>query len=403
MEIPWFVSHHFIREYRSQTILTVSAVATGVAVMVFLSALITGLQQNLISQTLGFQPHITVTPPQEAPRRQFAADTVLRRTQKSAQRTKSIRQWQRIVEQLRATSGVQAVAPIVLGSAFALRGSAHRPILLMGVDSAEFDEVIAISRNIKLGRAQLNGNEVAIGAQLAQDLGVSIGDKIRIQTPESRDALLLIRGIFDLGNQQANQRWVLTPLRAGQALLGLLGGVNEIQIRVHEIFNAETIAARISSQIDVESQSWMEKNRQLLVALKSQASSSYTIQFFVFVAVAMGIASVLVVSVVQRTREIGILRAMGMSRSDVFLVFLMQGAIIGLIGSILGCFGGAALSTLFVRLATGPAGEPLFPIVMSWQLFGLATILATITGILAAALPARIASGLDPVEAIRHA
>ena len=107
-------------------------------------------------------------------------------------------------------------------------------------------------------------------------------------------------------------------------------------------------------------------------------------------------------SVVQRTREIGILRAMGTPRGRISTVFVIQGAIVGFLGSVLGALLGAALSFLFARLAQNPDGTATFPIVLTGRLVLTASLLATVTGVLAALLPARTAGRLDPVEAIRH-
>ncbi|HTJ82276.1 MAG TPA: FtsX-like permease family protein, partial [Polyangiaceae bacterium] len=249
---------------------------------------------------------------------------------------------------------------------------------------------------------RLDGAETAIGSELAADLGVDVGDRLRVETPDGTDALLTIRGVFDLGNQQVNERWVLVPLRTGQTLLGLPGGANAIHVKVRRVFEADRVAQRLAGGTGLVTESWMQQNAQLLIGLESQSSSSHTIQFFVFLAVAIGIASVLVVSVVQRTREIGILRAMGTPRRRIAGVFVLQGGIVGFVGSLVGAALGAALSFLFSRLAQNPDGSATFPIELTLRLILTATALATLTGVLAAALPARQAGKLDPAEAIRH-
>lgn len=371
--------------------------------MVFLSALITGLQESLIKQTLGTQPHITLRPVEEAPSPQRKDGLLARRVQPATQRILTIPEWQRVHARVVADKEIRASSPLATGNAFAVRGTVNRPVVIMGVVPEQFEPVIAVGKSVVLGRYRLSGGEAAIGVELAKNLGISVGDKLRVTTPEGGDALIAVQAIFDLGNQQVNQRWVVMPLRTGQALLGFQGSVNAIHLTVTDLFDAESVARRVAGNTGLDAESWMETNRQLLVALKSQSSSSYTIQFFVFLAVAMGIASVLVVSVVQRTRDIGILRAMGMSRSQVFSVFLLQGALIGLLGSLLGCGVGAGLSSVFSRIARAPDGSPTFPMSLSIELFAAASVAATLTGVLAAALPARRAAELDPVEAIRHA
>src|SRR5690606_18681866 len=144
-------------------------------------------------------------------------------------------------------------------------------------------------------------------------------------------------------------------------------------------------------------ESWMESNAELMNALRSQSLSTQIISFFVALSVALGIASVLSVSVVQRTREIGILRAMGTKRGQMLRVFLIQGALFGLAGSAIGGLAGYGMVSMFNNF-----GPRLFFVPVNPWLPVFATILATITGTLSAALPARRAASLDPVEAIRH-
>ncbi len=403
MPVSLFLALHFLREYRAQTGLTIGAVAVGVAVMVFLSALIDGLQTSLIDRTLGTQAHVVVSPNEESARPLVVDDDhQLRHIERPAQRVRPIAEWQRIDAWIRADSDVVATSPAAMGDAFATQGSANRPVVILGVDPARFDRVIPVGQRMTRGSYRLEGAEALIGIELAADLGVDVGDKLRLATPEGSDALLTIRGVFDLGNQQVNKRWVLVPLRTGQALLGLPGGANTLHVKVREIFAADRVAERIASETGLSAESWMTANQQLLIGLRSQSSSSYTIQFFVFLAVAIGIASVLVVTVVQRTREIGILRAMGTPRHRIAMVFVIQGGLVGFLGSLLGAGLGAGLSFVFARLSQNPDGTAMFPITLTFELVLAASALASLTGVLAAALPARQASRLDPVEAIRH-
>jgi lipoprotein-releasing system permease protein len=402
MPVALFLALKFMREYRAQTALTVGAVAVGVSVMVFLSALIDGLQVSLIERTLGTQAHVVIRANEEQARPLLDDPSLLRRVERPAQRNRSIAEWQRVEQIVRGDADVTATAAAAVGAAFATRGAANRPIVVYGVEPDRFNQIIPVGSRIVRGSFRLEGAETVIGRELAEDLGVDVGDKLRVTTPEGTDTLLTIRGLFDLGNQQVNERWVVVPLRTGQTLLGLPGGANVVHVKVRAIFEADRVAARLREATGLEAESWMEANAQLLIGLRSQSSSSYTIQFFVFLAVAIGIASVLVVSVVQRTREIGILRAMGTPRGRIAAVFVIQGGLVGFVGSIAGAGLGAGLSFLFARLAQNPDGTATFPILLTGQLVAIASVLATLTGVLAAVLPARQAGRLDPVEAIRH-
>jgi lipoprotein-releasing system permease protein len=405
MPISWFLALRFLREGRMQSVLIVAGVSVGVAVMVFLSALLGGLQESLVAQTLGTQAHVVVRPPDEAARplrRDGAAVAVAARVEQTAQRARSIVGWQQVVAGLAATPGVTAVSPVVSGPAVALRGNANRAVVLYGVDPDRFAAIYPVRARMVAGRFEPTGTSCVIGRELAADLGVAVGDRVRLVATGGVGDVYLVAGVFDLGNREVNRRWVVVATRGAQTMLDLVGGVSSVELRVRDIFAADAVAADVAARTGLVADSWMKTNAQLLVALRSQASSSQMIQFFVILAVAMGIASVLVVSVVQKRREIGILRAMGTSRRTVLWVFLLQGALVGLAGSAIGTALGAGLGALFASLARNADGSPTFPITVGLALVARSAGIALATGVLAAALPARSAARLDPAVAIRN-
>jgi lipoprotein-releasing system permease protein len=402
MPFELFVALRFLREGRAQTVLILAGASVGVAVIVFLSALIDGLQASLVARTLGSQPHIIVRAPDEVARPLTRSPESLVQVVRPAQRLRSVDQWQQVRAVLERTPGVEAVAPVVAGPGFAARGTASRAVAIRGVEPEPFSRVIDVRSRLVAGTWRLRGSEAVIGQELAKELGLGVGDKLRLSTADGRADTFLITGIFDLGNKDVNARWVLVPLRSGQTLLDLVGGVSSLELRVTELFGAEALAGELQRRTGLVAESWMTLNAQLLTALRSQSSSRYMIQFFVIVAVALGIASVLVVSVVQKSREIGILKAMGTPTAKVMRVFLIQGAVVGGVGSVLGSTFGSALALFFTALLRNADGSPLFPITLEPRLFLMAAGVALVTGLVAAVVPARRASRLDPAVVIRN-
>lgn len=399
------VALRFLKEGHTQTHLILSGIGVGVGVIIFLSALIGGLQDSLVERTLGTQAHVVVRAPEDVvrPIAQGAPGlAVAPRLERPAQRLRSIVGAPQTLELLRALPRVRAAAPVVSGAAFALRGLANRSVVLRGVEPATYRDIIDLGPKTTSGEFRVDGTNAVIGVELASALGVAVGDKVRIETPQGRADVFLVAGVFDVGNKDLNERWVFVSLRAAQTLLDLAGGISSIELKVDEIFAAEEVASEISSRTGLTADSWMKLNRQLLVGLRSQSASSWMIQFFVVVAVALGIASVLVVSVVQKSREIGILKAMGTRTAQVERIFLVQGAVLGLAGSAVGIAVGTALSLLFTSLAKNPDGSPTFPVNLSLGLYLAASAVATATGLLAAVAPARRAARLDPADVIRY-
>ncbi len=405
MPFEWFVALRYLRDARGQTMLILSGVAVGVSVVVFLSALIGGLQTSLIKKTLGSQPHVTLRVPTEAPRplvEPTESRAVARRIETAPQRLRSIDQWPTVIAAVERVPGVLAVSPSITGAGFAVRSDAKRPIVVRGIEPDAFGAIIDVGARLTSGRFQVDDAGVVIGNKLADDLGVAVGDKFRLVSTEGVDDVVTVRGVFELGNQAVDAAWVLTSLRHAQTLYALPGGVTTLELKVADVFGAERVAVDVHARTGLTADSWMKLNAELLAGLSAQSSSKLMIQFFVVVAVALGIASVLIVSVVQKSREIGILRAVGTPARRILLVFLIQGGLLGVVGSVLGSGLGALFAKLFEGMVKDPSGAPRFPVELPPSLFMLATGLATGVGLLSAAIPAWRASRLDPSTAIRN-
>lgn len=404
MSFSWFVALRYLRDARGQTALILAAVSVGVTVIVFLSALINGLQTSLIATTLGSQPHVTLRTPREAPR-VLVTDTperaVARHVQPASQRLRSIDQWPRIVAMAAREPAVTAVSPLVAGSGVATRLDAVVPIVIRGIDPDAFVSIIDLPARLTDGRFDVGAGRVVIGQGLAADLGITSGDTLRITSTEGIDDVVTVSGLFTLGNDAVDTSWVVTSLAHAQALFALPGGATAIEMKVVDVFDADRIAAVLRDRTGLEADSWMALNASLLSGLSAQASSKTMIQFFVVLTVALGIASVLIVSVVQKSREIGILRAVGTPAHRILLIFLIQGAVLGVTGSLIGSALGAAAAKAFEAMAVNPDGSPRFLVQLDWRLLVQATALATGIGLVAAIIPARRASRLDPATAIR--
>ena len=399
MWIESTIAVKFMRQGRTQTALIMVGISVGVAVIVFITALILGLQSNIIARTLGTQSHIRVQPPDEkniiTPSRDGSVALVTE--DKRAQRLRSILNWQDVRDTLDTLPEIKAVSPVVSGPAFARKGEVFKSISIVGIDPPRYEKIIPISTDIISGKFKVGAGDAVIGKILADDLGLRAGNKLRIESGDGRAAVVTIAGIFEIGVRDLDARFVYVDLKQAQSLLGLYGGINLIDLTVQDLFAAEATANRISRLTGLKAESWMQTNAQLVNALASQSLSTSIITFFVALSVAFGIASVLAISVTQRTREIGILRAMGIRRSQILQVFLLQGALLGLIGSAIGASFGYLLVMAFNQF-----GPKLFYIEVPSYLISGAAAVATVVGILAALAPAWRASRLDPVQAIRY-
>ena len=409
MTLPFeiVVALRFLREGRFQTWLIVGGAGIGVAVVIFITALVNGLQANTIKRTLGTQAHVVLRPPEEVAVPQRVAGTegaVLPSVQARAQRLRSIDQWQPLEAMLDQRAGIAAVSPIVSGPAFAVRGDANKSVAVQGILPERYTRVIRMDDKLVAGEFRVQPGEAVVGKDLASDLGIGVGDRFRLVTGSGStqvDDAYVVTGLVDLGIRDMNRRAVYLGFRTAQALFDLPGGASQIDLAVDDLFGAEATAQALARETGLTADSWMKTNEQLLAAINAQTITTRTIRVFVSIVVVLGIASVLVVWVVQKRREIGILRAMGASRGRIQRVFLLQGALVALIGAILG----SALATLMIRIfgkiARNMDGTPLFALAIDPALYLWTVVGAIVAGVLAAAAPARRAARLDPAQAIR--
>jgi lipoprotein-releasing system permease protein len=397
------VALRFLREGRMQTLLIIIGVAAGVAVIAYISALISGLQTSTLTKTLGAQAHITVRVPDDvvtpaalpAP-----GSTTLTDIQPRAQRLRSIANWQALLPLLEQMPAIAGVSPMVSGAGLALRGEATQAIALTGVELDRYDRVIGLRSKVTSGTARLLPGEAIIGRELASDLGVRVGDRLTVQTVLVSEPLR-VTAVVDLGVKELNRRTVIVPLRTAQNLLALPGGATSLELTVNDVWAAQTMAQDLRRQFPYKIESWQESNSQLVSALNAQSVSTALIRGVVLVVVVLGIASVLVVSVVQKRREIGILRAMGATRGQILRIFLVQGAVVGALGSLLGLMLALALIWLFMAFVRGADGLPLFVIQLPLATSLQVALVATVCGVLAAIVPSRRAAAMDPAQAIR--
>ncbi|MES2297677.1 MAG: ABC transporter permease [Pseudomonadota bacterium] len=402
LPFEWIAALRFLREGRLQSLFIICGAAIGVAVIVFMSALLDGMQANLFRRVLSSQPHIVLERPKEAARPLRALQNgAIVTVQKPSQRLSSIDQWQKVRDQMLARPDILAVSPTVSGPAFAVRAAANQSISLTGIDPEQYIKIVPLPDKIVAGSFRLTNTDILIGIQLADDLGLQVGDKLRVATAAGGNLNLNIAGLLDLGSRGANQRGAYVLLSTAQNLLNLAGGVSSINLTVLDPYQAEDIAQSIALDTGLDALSWIKTNNQFFLGLNAQKVSSRMIRLFVGLSVAAGIASVLVVSVVQRSKEIGILRAMGGTRGQVMRVFLIQGALVGLLGSLIGSMLATVLLAVWRGVAKNPDGTPMFPVSVDVPLYFWAALIATITGLLAALIPALRAARMEPVEAIR--
>jgi lipoprotein-releasing system permease protein len=426
------LAYRHLRSGGGQTLLTVSAVAIGVVAIVFITSLIFGLRDRISDLLTDILPHITITPPEQQPTplsagrgatapppagaRQPSATgapapgkpplIISRIEQQSAQR-KEIENWPEAVKVIRGIPHVTAVAPAVTGQVFISRGERQIGAQVFGADPESLNAVTAITKYVFAGHYfGLGSDEIVISYKLSQDLGVTLGDRVRLTSPQRLSTSVQVVGLYDTGQEQSFGSRAYLTLRTAQSLYATGTAVEAILVRTDDLFVADRVADRIAALLPYKVESWSRQAPQVVAGLAAQRAVAYLISALALAASAFAIASVLIVSVVQKSRQIGILKSMGARSAQILWVFTLEGLGIALIGSTLGAALGAAIvwGFSFIKQPVtrmGGTPEALFPTMLTWQYLAAAMLAATLSTVLAAILPARRAARLDPVQVMR--
>jgi lipoprotein-releasing system permease protein len=381
-----------------QSALLMLGVALGVSVFIFMSALIGGLATLLTQRTVGNIPHITFEMRERDPGQLIAGENVLLAVQKDVSRREQIRIWEPAVKLIEATPGVQAVSPQIRGSAFVQRGQAIAPVGVIGTQADKLSAISDIAGRMVAGSASLPPDGVLVGQTLAEDLGLRVGQVVRLRSDRGRERSFRIGGIFSLGIASADRQTVYMNFHAARALFDLPSGVSRIEVKVSPAQAAPVIADRLRRATGLKATAWTEENAQLFEALDAQGRTGTIIKLFALVTIVIGIASAMLLSIVRRRAEIGIMRAMGASQRLVLTIFVLEGTLIGLLGAL----GGALLAWLaltpFPPIDAVSSGG--LPIDRAQGDYLVAVLLTVLAAAFASVLSARRATRIDPVEAI---
>ncbi len=383
MRLALKIAARFLSASRGQTILIVLGIAIGVSVQIFIGSLIDGLQRSLVDKTIGSSSHVTIVP---------------------SDNEKDFEQDNDLIAQLMDNADLTAVSAVYDSPGFVKVDEDTYPILMRGFEFADANSIYKFDENLISGTMPKEENEVLVGKDLANSAGIEAGDKVSFITPLGGETEVTVTGIFDLKVAAVNKTWAPTTLLTAQTVFDSKGWLTSVETQVSDVFAADDTAAAIAKDLPdtLSVTNWKDQNEQLLSGLKGQSASSYMIQVFVLLAVLLGISSVLAISVVQKSRQIGILKAMGIKNRTARAIFMLQGLILGIIGGAIGTGLGIGLSYAFSNFVKNPDGTPLVPFYLDTQFVAMSVLIAILAAMVAALIPARKSSKLNPIEVIRN-
>jgi lipoprotein-releasing system permease protein len=405
------------------TLISIIGVMLGVTVLILVISVMTGFDRELRRKVVDFDAHILVT-----------TESVLR-------------DWRTLKAKIDSTPGVMATAPYIQGPVIAEFQNQRATPLIRGIDPAQEEKVIPLRKFLKYGKLDLEGDSAVLGIELARSLRVSVGDKLTVYSPgnvgqildeikklenatgdEEKQAIdklrdvilpkeLTVTGIFETGHYLHDSGYLLVPVYVGQELYGLGDALHGITVRTDNPYSAERVKQAIEQflQPPEYAQTWIDMNHQFFEAVRLERTVMFFLLFFIVVVAAFGIMSTLITVTVQKRREIGIMKALGANIAQVIWVFLGQGTIVGLFGTLTGLGLGMTLiryrnefsqwlaSTLHIEIFPREVYQfSAIPAEVIPRDVAIICVSAFIICSIAALIPAYFAARLDPVKALRY-
>ena len=428
MKLPFslFLALRYLKPKRTFlsiiTLISVLGVMLGVTVLILVISVMTGFDRELRQKVIDFDAHILVS-----------TEDVLR-------------DWRTLKAKIDNTEGVVATAPYIQGPVIVEFQNRRLAPLIRGVDPAQEERVIPLTKFIKYGKLDLEGDSTVLGVELARKLEIHVGDKLTVYSPgnlgqildsikklenakgeekkvvdELRDVILpkelTVAGIFETGHYLHDSEFLLVPIYVGQELYGLGNALHGITVRTDNPYSAERVKQAIQQFLEPPeyAQTWIDMNHQFFEAVRLERTVMFFLLFFIVVVAAFGIMSTLITVTVQKRREIGIMKALGANIGQIIWVFLGQGTIVGLFGTLTGLALGMTLiryrnqfshwlaSTLHIEIFPREVYQfSSIPAEVIPRDVAIICISAFFICSLAALIPAYFAARLDPVKALRY-
>ncbi|MEO0098216.1 MAG: ABC transporter permease [candidate division WOR-3 bacterium] len=392
-----FLARRYLKAKKGVSLIAILGIAVGVAAITVVLSVINGFHQELKKRILGATPHIVITRYRYEPMTNFSE----------------------IEEKIKTLPEVLHTAPFLYAKTLIKSNAASDGVVLRGILPEAERKITEIDKSIVSGHFDFSENGVVLGIELANNLGVKVGDKLTLVSPTHRIKTPLgelpvareykVNGIFDCGMYDYNASFVYLSLDDMQEFLNLKDQVSGIEVKVGDIYKARSIGEKIKANLGSGFQSldWITLNKNLFTALRLEKIVTFIVLTLIVLVAGFNIIAILTLMVIRKTKEIGILKAMGVKTSRITKTFILFGSLLGTIGSTLGVILGFIVSFLlsryqFIRLPGDVYFIKRLPTLLQTSDFLITFCLSLAIAILATIYPARKAAKLIPTEALRY-
>ncbi len=419
-----FISFRYLRAKRKQvflsiiTFISIAGIFLGVAALIIVLAVMNGFETELRNKILGINSHIVLM-----------------------KYTGPVKEYEKIREEVKSVKGVVASTPFIYSQVMLKSGERVSGVVLRGLDPESALKVINLGKmeegrldylsekgqsTLKVAPALANLPGIVVGKELAKNLGLSLFETVDIVSPMGistpmgmvpRMKRFLIVGIFDSGFYEYDSSLAYASLRESQDFLNLKGLVTGLEIKVDDIYQARAIAKEVERKLGFPYwvRDWMQMNKNLFSALRLEKRVMFIILTLIVLVAAFNIISTLIMVVMEKNKDIAILKSMGATSNSIMKIFILQGVIIGAVGTVLGCAGGLAVAlnlekiSLFVEKFFGFKILPgdvyylnALPSQVNYADVLVIVIATMLISLIATIYPSRHASRIDPAEALRY-
>lgn len=409
-----FVTMQLLFERKRQTIVAIVGVSIGVAAFIAMASLMNGFQKYFIEQALDLNAHVTLKVKDESDRgriiRQVYGEDVQFHVYgaKPKELKDKIVDYKFLIARYDKDREIIGVAPHLTGQGIVKYGTIDKSATLVGIDPVLERKASVIDKfivNKRLDSLTTDRDSIIIGRLLARDLGIDeLGKKVVITTPNGVTHLFKVADFFDSGITMLDQTRIYMNIKTLQTILNKTNEVNEIIFKIRDVYRANEVAERINRDTGYYTESWQKAFRNFLQLFKIQNYITYMIVFAILVVSAFGIFNIIMMTVLEKKRDIAILKALGYENADIIKIFVFHGVTIGFLGATLGCLLGYLLQEFLASVNVGVEGlvrtkgfaldrDPIY--------FFYGVLFAFSFATLASFYPSYKASKLNPVDIFR--